>query len=233
MLEKKDAFDAVAAQFGAAVGETAEFTENAPDPKLEKTGAAGTAAAFKLTAEDPNSDVLQAGNAFYILHLVQIVPSRPLTLEEARPVIVAQLKMDRAREVAANRAAEIRGKLVEAVKAGKSLDEAARAENVKAESVPPFSLVDLPEKSTPDIQQIVAKSIELKDGQISEFVPTQEGGLLVCLEKRLPIDEAKFQQDKEKEKLSKSFLSGKESIAFREWLRVRMKAAKILPIGGK
>ena len=71
----KDAqFDGIAAQFKVPVTETAEFTQAAPDSKLEKLPTV-SAAAFKLTQDNP-TDVVQVENTFYIVHLGGVNPSR-------------------------------------------------------------------------------------------------------------------------------------------------------------
>lgn len=224
MLEKDAQLDAVAAKFAVPVTATGEFTQATPDPRLANVPALA-AAAFKLTKDDPNSDVIQGENGFSILHLEDIVPSRPLTFDEAKPKIVEQLKTERANESLKLKASEVRTRLQADLKAGKSWTDAALGAGQHVENIPPFSLAEPAPAETADQQQITEKAVALGENQLSEFVPTEAGGLLVYLQKRLPVDPAQFA--KEAAMLEPAFAQQKRSTAFREWLRVQRDAAKL------
>ncbi len=223
MLEKDAKFDDVAAKFQAKIGETKLFAQSAPDEALAQTAGAAEAA-FKLTKQDPNSDVIQGETGFYILQLEDIVPSRPLTFDEARPQIIDQIKNSRAQEQLSTKAAEIRTKIQADMKAGKSFADAAALAGQKPGKYPPFSLSD-PNFEATDSREVMTKSLELGEGQLSDFVPTQDGGVLVFLEKREPIDEAKFEKDKVL--ALPQFAQQKQTVVFLEWLRKQRENAKI------
>jgi hypothetical protein len=234
LLDSKEAgFDEVAKKFGAEVKTTPEFTEGTPAPELKEVPQ-GAIAAFRLTEAEPNSDAIQTENGFYILHLEKVIPSRPLSLDEARPGVIAQIKNERGHEKLVSTANEVRAKVEEALKAGKSFEEAAAAAGQKSESFPAFSLSEPPSNQA-FASEIAEKSVELAEGGLSEFVPTAEGGLLIHLDRREPIDEAKFAKDQEAQ------LNGlrmrKRFAAFREWLNLRRKAANVQnlsePQGGR
>ena len=74
----------------------------------------------------PLRSPLQASEAFYVLHLSGVTPARPLTLDEARPKIVAAMKDERAKAAVAAKAEEIRSKIAEELKAGKPFADAAK-----------------------------------------------------------------------------------------------------------
>jgi peptidyl-prolyl cis-trans isomerase D len=224
MLEKGADFAAVAAKFQVPVTVTQEFTQSTPDPLLAKLPAV-SAAAFNLSKDQPNSDVVEGENGYYILHLEDIVPSQPLTFEQAKPKLIEQLKTERAREQLTTKAAEARAKIEADLKAGKSFADAAAAAGVKAETLAPFSIADRTKLDVPDQQEILEKVIVLGEKQISDFTPTEDGGLLVYLDKREPIDEAAFEKDKAT--LFPLFEKKKQDNAFQEWLRIRRNAAKI------
>src|SRR5207245_4470347 len=94
LLEQGADFKQVAGKFQLPVRETGEFTAAAPDPQLKADPQLG-AAAFKLSAQEPNSDPIQVADGFYILHLTGITEARPLTVEEAQPKIVETMKKSR------------------------------------------------------------------------------------------------------------------------------------------
>src|SRR5438093_6894670 len=98
LLEKGADFKQSAEKFQLPVHETGEFTAAAPDPQL-KGDPQLSAAAFKLSVQEPNSDPIQVADGFYILHLTGVSEARPLTFEEAKPKIVDALKKSRSREL--------------------------------------------------------------------------------------------------------------------------------------
>jgi hypothetical protein len=141
LLEKGADFKQAAGKFQLSVHETGEFTAAAPDPQLKVDAQLG-AAAFKLTAQEPNSDPIQMADGFYILHLVGITEARPLTVEEAKPKIVDALKKGRARELMSTKGAELAQQLREAAKSGQPLEASIQKAGAKAEKLPPFSLFE-------------------------------------------------------------------------------------------
>ncbi len=141
LLEKGADFKQAAEKSQLSVHETGEFTAAAPDPQLKVDAPLG-AAAFKLTAQEPNSDPIQMADGFYILHLVGITEARPLTVEEAKPKIVDALKKVRERELMSTKGAELAQQLREAAKSGQPLEASIQKAGAKAEKLPPFSLME-------------------------------------------------------------------------------------------
>jgi hypothetical protein len=141
LLEKGADFKQAAEKFKLPLHETGEFTAAAPDPQLKGDAQLG-AAAFKLTAQEPNSDPIQVADGFYILHLDGITEARPLTIEEAKPKIVDALKKSRDRELMSTKGVELVQQLREATKSGQSLEETIQKAGVKPEKLPPFTLFE-------------------------------------------------------------------------------------------
>ena len=236
LLEKGADFRQAAAQFQLQVHETGEFTAAAPDPRLKVDPQLG-AAAFKLTLQEPNSDPIQVADGFYILHLAGITEARPLTLEEAKPQIVDSLKKSRARELISTKGAEVVQQLREATKSGQSLEAATQKAGVKAEKVPPFSLMD--EETTefqgsevknqaqknepPDFAAIKNAVAFLTPGEISDFSLSGTDGFIAVLEKQEPS--ADSGTGEKKAAFEKRLRDNKERIVFYEWLRDRQQAA--------
>ena len=231
LLEKGSDFKKAAAKFEAPVKETAEFKATAPDPLL-KADPRLAQGAFQLSAEQPNSDALQSPDGFYILHLAGVTSSRPLTLDEAKPKIVESLKQERTREMLASKAADAKRQIEEKVKGGTPVAAALQQAGLKAETIPPFALMDeapaAPDpkkenKEAPDLPSIKQAAAEMRPGEVSQFVPTVDGGLIAILEKREPIDEAQFVQ-------KRTFLDSRMHenmgrVVFYEWLRDRRRDA--------
>jgi hypothetical protein len=166
-LLEKDDFRQAAAKSQLPVNETGEFTAAAPDSKL-KADPQLSAAAFKLSAQEPNSDPVQVADGFYILHLVGVTEARPLTMEEAKPKIVDAIKKSRTRELMSTKGAEIANQLREAAKSpkGSDLQAAIQKVGVKAEKLPPFSLFE--EEITKSQDDETNQSKEPKSEQASQ-----------------------------------------------------------------
>ncbi len=236
-LQAKGAdFDQVVAKFQLTPKETGEFTQSTPDPLLAGTPAL-VQSAFGLTKESPNGDAVQTPDGFTIEHLVKIEPSHPLTLEEARPKIVEILKKEKGRQLAAAKANEVAQKFREELKNGKSVEEIASQAGVKAEKLPPFSLIDTPPDATPapeptppkdeapDMQVIKMTATKLEPGNVSDYVSTEKDGLIVVLDKRETLGPAAF--EKSRSLLEDRAMTNKGQVVFYEWLRDRRHAAGI------
>ena len=240
LFEQKNDFRAMAEKLQLAIVPTDEFTRATPDPKLSADPQLATAA-FQLSRQEPNSDAIQTADGFYVLHLVDVAESRPLTLEEAKPKIIETLKTTRLSQLVQTKGAATAHMLRESVRAGEPLEAAAQKAGLKLEKLPPFSLVDdeepkppdpakpdeppQPKPEAPDMPMIKNALASISPGDISEFVPTQDGGLIAVLQKREKPDEAKYEQ--KKAVFENRFRRGKQQLVFIEWLRERQDAAGV------
>jgi hypothetical protein len=224
LLEKGADFKQAAAKFQLPIRVTGEFTVAAPDPQLNVDPQLGTAA-FGLTMPEPNSDPIQVADGFYILHLAGMNEARPLTIEEAKPKVVEAIKSSRTKELISTKGADIAHQLREATSSGQPVEAAIQKTGLKVEKVPPFSLAEditaKPEerKQPPDLVAIKNAVAQLNPGEVSDFFPSEEGGLIAVLEKREPGDPAKYPEKKA------AFDNRYREIVFYEWLRDRQRDA--------
>jgi len=235
-LEKGAKFADVAAKFNAPVTATGEFTAAAPDPKLPANTQLAQYA-FQLKEQEPVSDAIQAQDGFYVVHLLGMTPSRPLTVDEAKPKITDALTKERTKQAIAARAGDVSRTTREAMKAGTPLDKALAQMGLQAERIPPFSVIETPPKpeaspkpeekkpDAADLPSIKSAVRELNPGDATEFVSTPTGGLVAVLESRDPGDPAGFAQAKTS--FEKNYLQSKRMVVFDEWLRERRRAAGI------
>ena len=236
LLEKAD-FKQTAEKLQLPVRETAEFSAAAPDPQLKGDPQLGSAA-FKLTVQEPNSDPIQVGDGFYILHLTGVTEAHPLNIEEAKPKIVDAIKKSRDRELMSTKGAELVQQLREATKSGQPLEAAVQKIGAKPEKLPPFSLIEEektkpegnePKKEEPkknesaDLAAIKEAVVFMNPGEISDFSPSGENGFIAILEKREPF--ADSNSGEKKAALEKRLLDNKQRIVFFEWLHDRQQAA--------
>jgi peptidyl-prolyl cis-trans isomerase D len=237
LLEPKGAdFDQAAGKFQLPVHQTGEFTREAPDPQLKVDPQLGTAA-FKLSMQEPNSDPVQVADGFYFLHLTAVTEARPLTPEEAKPKIVDALKKSKAREVMSTKGAELANQVREATKSGQPLEATVQKASVKLEKIPPFALIE-EEKTkqgeesnegkgqkteSPELAAIKEAAAFLNPGEISDFFPSSENGLIVILEKREAAADPNAAE--KKAAFEKRLLDNKQRIVLFAWLRERQEAA--------
>jgi peptidyl-prolyl cis-trans isomerase D len=231
LLDKSADFKQTAAKFQLPVHETGEFTSAEPDPQL-KSDPKLAAAAFKLSAQEPNSDPVQVTDGFYILHLTGTTEARPLTLEEAKPKIVDALKKARARELMSTKGAELVQQLREAKQSGQPLETVIQKSGVKVEKLPPFSLIDeesaksedkKPENEAPELLAVKDAVALLNPGDVTDFVPSGSDGFIAILEKREPFADATAGE--KKATFEKRILDNKEHVVLLEWLRDRQQSA--------
>jgi parvulin-like peptidyl-prolyl isomerase len=191
--------------------------------------------AFKLTQQEPTSDTIQVADGFAVLHLAGIVEARPLALDEAKQKIVDAIKNDRAREMAMSKGRTAAEALRNAVKGGQPFDAALKqAGGLKAEKMEPFTVADETDEKKPaekpqnqptDMMMLKNVASQLQPGEVSEFVPWIDGGLIVRLEKREPPDPAKYQQAKAT--FEERYLKSAREYVFMEWLRDRQREADL------
>jgi hypothetical protein len=198
--------------------------------------------AFQLKQPEAVSDALQGAESFYVLHLLNVTPARPLSLEEAKPKISDALSKQKVGQLIATRAADVSRTVREAIKAKTPLDAALSQLGLQAERIAPFSIVEnptpTPTPSNPeepkkpdepkkpevaDLASIKSAVRELNPGDASDFVATPNGGLVAVVETREPGDPAGFAAAKAT--YEKNYLQSKRTVVFDEWLRERRRAA--------
>lgn len=231
LLEKGADFHQVAVKVQVPVQTTGEFSAGSPDEKFKSTPKL-SGLAFQLTKQEPNSDVFEEGSDYYILHLAGVVEARPLSFDEAKPKIVETLKAQREGELVSNKAAKVVHDLREALKTGAPLARACEQAGVKAEKLEPFTIAEdqspsdeQPKAQPPDVLSIKNAVAQIQPGEVTDFVPSQDGGIIAILEKRDPPDPAKYQANKAT--FDERYLRNKRAIIFYEWLRDRQRVADV------
>ena len=216
-----------------SVAETEPFGKDAlPKPFAEDASRDGNnrmeeigEAIFALKKESPVSAHLIGKTGAYVAMLPEggIIEPKQKTLEEVKAALMAGIQVEKADEALRKKCEEVQKQIAEAVKAGKSFVEAATAAGLKAEALPAYSATKpAPGALSSNIQQAAAK---LAPGEVSEFVPSTEGGLIVYVDSRPVFDETKPEVATEKAKLTDQMNNFRSRLIFREWLKERRHAA--------
>lgn len=216
-------FDEAAKAAGATLGETAEFfTMEKGSAELEGSPKV-SAEAFKLTKDKPYSAHISLKNGTYVLFLKDIQAPEQQTIEQARKQLENELIEEKTDTAMRARAEEIRGKIAEARKAGKSFYEAAVALGVKPQPFPAFSAMQPPPPTETYANIIQPAARKLAPGELSDVIVANGAALLVHLDQRPAVDEKGM--DEARERIAKMIEGRRMGEAFEAWLAERRQAA--------
>ena len=236
-------FDQAAASSGLSVRSTPAFDRAGTLPAVTQVGAdaekqikdilskiapkevvaALAPQAFLLPAVGKVSDVIQSGDAFYVVELSELNPARPLTLAEATPSIEARLRETKADQLLHASAADKIKALRAVLGSGKKFADAAKEAGLTVESLD--NIVPMGDTLTPDQRRVVQATLSLKDGELSGFESAPWGGLCVYLQSRGPLADKEL--DAKRDEIRQSLLENKRGMLFAEWLRISREEAKI------
>jgi hypothetical protein len=218
-------FAKAAAEAGLTVTKSPEFDRSGA--KRSAGDASGpdlspiAPSAFLLTEQAPVSEPIQSGDKFFVARLVAINPSRPMTFDEARAGIETQVRNMKAQEALRQNAEAAIAKIREALAGGTSFADAVAAAGLKAESIEGLE----PAKAAADQESVVRATLLMEPGQLSGLIPTPQGGAVVYLVSRAPLDEAEFA--KQKAEILPRLEEAKRDMVFQSWLVAARQAAKI------
>lgn len=224
-------FDTAAQQGGLTVQTSAAFDKNGRAKEGVAIAELPEIApqAFLLSDKTPVSDVVQAGDKFFVLKLETVTPERPLTIDEVRPIAEARLKLIQSERLATENGQKAVAQLREAIAAGKPLPEAALALGLKVDTLTGLEPQKLLEQNIP--YEAVKLTLLLQPAQLTNYIPTAEGGVALYLQSRAPIDGAMEDQLKQRISVTQELLDGKRKLLFLSWLDDAREAAKITPLG--
>jgi hypothetical protein len=228
LAQAGSSLEQLAAKAGAKILKLAAFdrTGNPAQPSSalnSETMSDIAPATFLIPKAGATSDVIQSGDAFYVIEVTTVNPARPLTLDEARPRIEAQLRAQKAEQIFTADATSAANALRAAVAAGKSFTEAAAVQNLKVEEIK--NVVAAAESTSPENQAIAGSTLLLKEGEISNLEGAPWGAFVAQLQSRAPVDQMAF--GARESQIRESLLRNKRDLLFMEWLRVSREAARI------
>lgn len=186
--------------------------------------AAAARVAFRLPASPGNFEILQIGdNGYAVIEVAEVQQARPLTLDEARADLRADLittKRDAAvREAVAKALPAIR----ESLASGKSIDEAAKAAGLKTEEMKGLSVMSQDLDAAQ--RQIAASVMELPAGSLGEFVAAPDGGFVPYVVSRGEPDAETLA--KRRPMIEQGLLQGKKMLLFAQWLATAREKANL------
>jgi peptidyl-prolyl cis-trans isomerase D len=202
-------------------------TVSASAPFIPGVGSAREAldwAAGTVNAEDtpahPVSDVFTTEGAEYVVRLISYQPKGALSLAQATPEIRRTLIVEKKKEAA--RAAG--QKLVQEVRAGKTLAQVAAEHGLQVATAGPFSRV-APNPVFGQSNAAVGAAFGTPLNQVSDVVESTAGLFIIRPTARTQADARQFQQQKEQLRAFVSYQMQQEQVS--RWMESLRRSAKI------
>ncbi|MFZ5807583.1 MAG: peptidylprolyl isomerase [Verrucomicrobiota bacterium] len=177
-------------------------------------------AIFDLSAANPISDYLPIENGFVVFHLLEAHPSRVRTFEEAGKDIRGDYIQQRSAEWIQQRAATFRKEALKKLSAGATWEKVISELNVKSVSIPSFIPAESENLKMEFGNLVRVLAYQLNTGELSQFVPTEKGGMMVYVKNRTPSDQS--QQPAMLAKVAEAVLEQRQQAIVNDWLISRL-----------
>ena len=217
---RADNLATVAKQKGLTAHLTAPFASQY-GPEEFAAPPAFTKAAFALTADDPLAGPILGSTALYVIALDKKLPSEIPTLDQIRDRVTQDYRTVAATMLAqragTNFAPALAGQLI----AGHTFASACIAVGQRPEVLPPFSLStqELPELGDRlQLNQFLRIVANTPAAHASPFVETEDGGFVVYVLSRKPVDVKAMNADLPQ--FTARLRSARESEVFNQWIQV-------------
>jgi hypothetical protein len=216
---KVENLDQLAKERGLTV-KTSEPFDRENGPKDFNAGVNFVQAAFKLTPEYPFSSPVTDEDAAYVLAFNRRLPSEVPSLESIQARVTTDCRYEQAVMQARLAGAKFMVTLTNGLAQGRTFADLCTEAKLKPVLLPPFSLStrSLPEvEQDLSLQQFKQIAFNTPVGKTSEMVPTRDGGMLVHVKSRMPLDETKMKA--ELPSFTAMFQQYRQNDAFNEWFR--------------
>lgn len=199
-LARKAAADPANAALKITVEEIPPFAASSPPEALKDASEAladifsparSTASGQSVTIPHPLPE-----GGYEIFQVTEIVEPAEMTLEEAREMIVEAIKARESNLLVNEAATAASAKMLEALEAGKSAADAAKAAGVELKPLDPFSR-NQPPANVDAARQIVEVALQTKPGSVSEVLPMTLGkGYQFLVMDKVELVESEEQEDR-------------------------------------
>jgi hypothetical protein len=211
--------DKLAKEKGLVVQVTAPF-DLQDGPKELEVGSDFAQKAFARTPEDPFAGPILGPDGAYIIALVKKIPSEIPPLDQIRARVEQDYKINQALNLARTAGTAFYQTLTNGLAQGKTVAAMCAEAKVQLVEMPPFSLStrELPqvEEHIP-LNQLKQIAFTAPLGKVSPFQMTADGGVIVYVKSRLPLDEAKMNASLPA--FANYVRQSRQNEAFNEWFR--------------
>ncbi len=176
--------------------------------------------AFTRTPDDPFAGPILGETAAYVIALNKKLPSEIPTLDQIRDQVVADYKFSQALALARKAGMDFYQTMTNGLAQGKTLPGLCVSAKLQLVDLPPFSIStrDLPEAEDHlPLNQFKQLAFTTPPGKVSNFQATSEGGLILYVKAKLPLDEAKMSASLPA--FVNAVRQSRQNEAFNDWFR--------------
>jgi hypothetical protein len=175
-------------------------------------------AAFSLTPADPFAPPLLGKEAAFVIALNKQIPSEIPPLEQIRAQVTADYKRSQALSKARQEGAAFSQKVMAGIAQGKTFAAICEETKNKLVTLPPFSLstrhmAEIEPYLT--IDQLRQLGFSTPPGKVSNFQATSDGGVILHVKSKLPLDAKKLSE--ELPAFTQSLRQTRQQEAFNVW----------------
>ncbi|HVU99739.1 MAG TPA: hypothetical protein VHH88_00155, partial [Verrucomicrobiae bacterium] len=191
---KASALESAARTNGLTVHVTAPFDQETGPRDLD-VSQNFTRAAFALTPDDPFAQPIAGQDAVYLMAYHKVIPSEMPPLDQVRSRVTEDYKFTHAVMLAQKSGSDFYKTLTNGLAHGKTFEALAADAKLKPTPLPPFSLrtQELPVRQIQGNMEVIKElAFGTQPGKASDFRPTRDGGVLLFVKARLPVNEAEM-----------------------------------------
>jgi parvulin-like peptidyl-prolyl isomerase len=162
----------------------------------------------------------------YVLAYDEVKPPEQMTFEAVKSKLQIELTTRKANELRLAKAKELRTKIEEVKKTGKTFYEAAESLGRKPVPFPVFGGMARPPQTTKYLQQIPPATRKLAPGQLSDPITVDDAAIVVHLDQRTAGDEKSITAvalNQSAQMLERQM----RGAAFQDWLNERSNSAGV------
>jgi SurA N-terminal domain len=210
----------LAKEKGLTVQVTAPFDSEYGPNDLQVVGTDFAKKAFALTPEYPFAGPIDGLDSVYVIAFDKKLPSEIPALDQIRPRVVKDYEHDRAHALAVGAGMAFYPTLTNDLAQGKPFASICLNAKLKPVPVPPVSLSTRALPAVEDqvsLNQYKQLAFTTPIGRPSPFQQTSDGGLIVFVKEKLPLDEAKMNASLPA--FANYVRQNRQSEAFNDWFR--------------
>ena len=195
---RSDSFERLAAAIGYPIKTTEPFNREEVPKEFKLPPTVSRIASGLSTNEPILIRPIVGEDAVYIIALKEVIPSQTPSFDTIREKVTEDYRLQQALDAARKAGTEFQAKLTNGLAMSKSFSEICLEANVTPISLPPFSIAT---NSIPGLDESVNVNLlknvalSLKPGTTGPFLQTPEGGFIVFLRAKLPVDETKMRAE--------------------------------------
>lgn len=158
-----------------------------------------SAGAWAFNGSKPGevSDLIDAGDAYYLARLDSLTPGGKATLADVKDEIRQKLVQQKKLQMLAPHAQQV----ASAVAAGKTLEQAAKAQGLTVEKTPTFTRT-MPVPGLGQLDQAIGAAFALPEGAVSAPVTTDDAVVVLRVDRRVKADSAAWVKQKDAQRQS-------------------------------